>query len=146
MTPNPPAHMIRTVPSTSKPPAASGSYFPCPIDGLNPPPRHRLPLGASVSKLSCLFVCFALSLCWRPCLRLSSQPAHKMFSPVSLCCVSHTQTHRKMLLFLPSHPPPLPHTPSALISCSDDTGRLIYWLLVNMINSSSVCGPALTSA
>lgn len=58
----PPPHAVRTLPSTSKPLAVWGSYFPYRIAGLSPPSPP--PSRASVSFPVCLFVCFALSPCW----------------------------------------------------------------------------------
>lgn len=93
------------------------------------PPLHRLPLGASVSKLSCLFVCFALSLCWRPCLRLSAQPAHKMFSPrLSFLCLSHANTPKNAFIF-----------PSSSTAHPRPTHRQ-HWLAALMMQADSFIG------
>lgn len=136
VTVNPPPHVVRTLPSTSKPLAAWRSYFPCPIAGLTPPPP---PPTWCFCEFSCLFVCLALSLCWLRCLCL--RPAYtQMFSSVSIFSVSHTQTHTNPCFLKLSFISP------TLISCSDDAGRLIHWLLVTWLIPVQFSGTGLMSA
>lgn len=131
----PPPHAVRTLPSTSKPLAVWGSYFPYRIAGLSPPSPP--PSRASVSFPVCLFVCFALSPCWLsrppslPSLFLTHTQTHKY----CFLCLSQTNTSKHNFFLRLSLPP----TP---MSRSDDEGRLTHARLVNMINSSSVQFPA----
>lgn len=100
------------------------------------------------SHLVLLWVC--LSVCLSVLLRLSVGFAISYSVPP----LSHTQTHTVNTLFPPSlfsltntsehtyalntNTRLLQLFPLTLISRSDNTGRLIYELLVNMINSSSI--------
>lgn len=127
----PPQHVVRTLPSTSKP---LRSYFPYRWAHSPFIASHLVLLWVSLSVcLFCSVSMLALLSQSLPCLFLTGTHTNAFLCLYSLC-LPHTNKSKTNTnpWFSPTLLPP------SLICCSDDAGRLIHWWLINMINSSSV--------